>query len=85
MTQLNSKITTNELTRFEKIPTNIFEEAIDASKEIANVIADTIREKAKEGKNCVLGLATGSSPIKVYAELIRLHQEENLSFKNVIS
>ena len=85
MTQLNSTITTNELTRFEKIPTNIFEEAIDASKEIANVIADTIREKAKEGKNCVLGLATGSSPIKVYAELIRLHQEENLSFKNVIS
>ena len=34
---------------------------------------------------CVLGLATGSSPITIYSELVRLHKEENLSFKNVIT
>jgi glucosamine-6-phosphate deaminase len=32
-----------------------------------------------------LGLATGSSPIKVYQELVRMHKEEGLSFKNVIT
>ena len=34
---------------------------------------------------CVLGLATGSSPISVYKRLIELHQKEGLSFKNVIT
>jgi len=33
----------------------------------------------------VLGLATGSSPLSVYRELVRLHKEEGLSFKNVIT
>ena len=84
MTQVYSNLEINKQARFEKIPTIIFEEAIDASKEIAKVIANTIHTKQKAGKKCVLGLATGSSPIKIYAELVRLHQEEGLSFKNVI-
>ena len=42
-------------------------------------------KKQKENKNCVLGLATGSSPISVYNELVRMHKEEGLSFKNVIT
>ena len=44
-----------------------------------------IRERAAEGKNCVLGLATGSTPVGVYDELVRLHREEGLSLANVIT
>jgi glucosamine-6-phosphate deaminase len=44
-----------------------------------------IRSKAAAGQNCVLGLATGSTPTGVYAELIRMHQTEGLSFKNVLT
>lgn len=58
---------------------------MSGSKYIAKEIASLIREREKNGKKCVLGLATGSSPVKVYAELIRMHKEENLSFKNVVS
>jgi glucosamine-6-phosphate deaminase len=70
---------------YEKIPTRIFNDPREASKSVALEIADLIRTKAKEGKKCVLGLATGSSPKTVYAELIRMHKEEGLSFKNVVS
>lgn len=70
---------------FEKIPTSIYPSADTASKSVAKEIADLIRARQKEGKKAILGLATGSSPKKVYAELIRLHKEEGLSFKNVIS
>lgn len=70
---------------YEKIPTRIFKDPKEASRSVAHEIADLIRSKAKEGKKCVLGLATGSSPMTVYAELIRLHREEGLSFKNVVS
>ncbi|ADQ17863.1 glucosamine-6-phosphate deaminase [Leadbetterella byssophila] len=70
---------------YEKIPTRIFADPKEASKSVAKEIADLIRQKQKEGKNCVLGLATGSSPKTVYAELVRMHKEEGLSFKNVIS
>jgi len=52
---------------------------------VANEIAILIRKKQKEKKHCVLGLATGSSPISVYNELVRMYKEEGLSFSNVIS
>ncbi len=74
-----------EETRFEKIHNIIFESAKDASIEVAHEIADLIRRKQDKGKTCVLGLATGSSPISVYQELVRLHKEEGLSFKNVVT
>ena len=74
-----------EETRFEKIHNIIFESAKDASIEVAHEIADLIRKKQDKGKTCVLGLATGSSPISVYQELVRLHKEEGLSFKNVVT
>lgn len=73
------------ITNTEKIPTQIFETAAGASKSVAQEIADLIRDKAAKNENCVLGLATGSTPIAVYSELIRMHQEEGLSFKNVIT
>ena len=70
---------------FERIPTTIFDDSEKASKAVALEIAALIRQKAKENKPAVLGLATGSSPKKVYQELIRMHKEEGFSFKNVIT
>ena len=70
---------------FERIPTTIFDDSEKASKAVALEIAALIRQKTKENKPAVLGLATGSSPKKVYQELIRMHKEEGLSFKNVIT
>src|SRR3954453_16815801 len=69
----------------EKIPTLVFADSIQGSKVVAREIADIIVEAQQKGRNAVLGLATGSTPKKVYAELIRLHNEEGLSFKNVVS
>jgi len=71
--------------RFENIDTVIFEDSYSASKEVAKQIADLIRVKQAQKQPCILGLATGSSPKGLYAELVRLHKEEGLSFKNVIT
>ncbi len=70
---------------YEKIPTRIFADPKKASAAVAKEIADLIRKKQKEGKKAILGLATGSSPKTVYAELIRMHREDDLSFHNVIT
>ena len=74
-----------EDTRFEKIHNVIFKNSTDASIIVAQEIADLIRSKQEKNKKCVLGLATGSSPIKVYQELVRMHKEEGLSFDNVVT
>ncbi len=71
--------------RFENIETEIFDNSISASKAVAKEIADLIRVKQAQKQPCILGLATGSSPKGLYAELVRLHKEEGLSFKNVIT
>lgn len=73
------------LRKYEKAPTKIFDGPDEGSVWIAHEIASLIKEKATQNKMCVLGLATGSSPVGVYNELVRLHKEENLSFKNVIT
>ena len=72
------------LTRFEKIPTTIYESADEGSFSIANEIATQIRKKQEAGKPFVLGLPGGRSPQSVYKDLIRMHKEENLSFQNVV-
>ena len=69
----------------EKLPVKIWEESKDASIHIARSIGLAIRQKQQDGEHIVLGLATGSSPVKVYEELVRLHKEEGLSFQNVIT
>jgi len=69
----------------ERIRTVIVDDHDDIGRLVARRIADTIRAKAAAGGRAVLGLATGSTPIGVYRELIRLHREEGLSFANVIS
>jgi len=73
------------LTYHENIPTKIFDTSSDGSKFVANEIADLIRTNNASDESTVLGLATGSTPTEVYAELIRLHKEEGLTFKNVIT
>ncbi len=67
----------------EKIPVKIFKSAEDGSVFVAGEIAQLIRKSQSEKKHCVLGLPTGSTPTAVYAALARMHQQENLSFKNV--
>ena len=69
----------------ERIAVRIFKRASQASIAAAGEIAKLIRERATEGKDCVLGLATGSTPVRIYAELVRMHQEEGLSFANVVT
>ncbi len=71
--------------RFENIETVIYDHSISASYAVAREIANLIRAKQVQKQPCVLGLATGSSPKGLYAELVRLHKEEGLSFKNVIT
>ena len=70
---------------FEKIPVKIFPTTKDGSVYVAQEIAALIREKEARGETCVLGMATGTTPILLYAELVRMHREEGLSFKNVIT
>ncbi len=69
----------------EKIPCHVFRHAQDASVYVAGQIAELIRQRQEANQACVLGLATGSTPVSVYNELVRLHQEEGLSFENVIT
>jgi len=74
-----------EATRHERIPTRIFDDHDDLSRAVAARIAELVRERAAEGRPAVLGLATGSTPIGVYRELVRRHREEGLSFRHVVS
>ncbi len=67
------------------IPVKVFETPQEAAKSLASEVAELIRSRAAEGKNVVLGLATGATPLPFYAELVRMHKEEGLSFANVIS
>jgi glucosamine-6-phosphate deaminase len=70
---------------FEKIEVSIYPDIKEGSSAIAKSIATLIRSKQKAKQKCVLGLATGSSPKTLYAELVRMHKEEGLSFKNVVT
>ena len=70
---------------FEKIPVKILSNVTEGSKMVALEIAQLIREKAARNEKCVLGMATGNTPVLLYKELVRMHREEGLSFKNVIT
>jgi glucosamine-6-phosphate deaminase len=69
----------------EKVPVVIVEEYDDIARILAGRIETLIRTKRAAGEKAVLGLATGSTPIGIYRELIRLHRDEGLDFSNVIS
>lgn len=74
-----------EETRFEKIPVSVYRSENEGTLLVADRIAQIILDKQQKGEVAVLGLATGASPIKVYQELVRKHQEEGLSFRNVVT
>ncbi|MEO3403058.1 glucosamine-6-phosphate deaminase [Mucilaginibacter sp. CAU 1740] len=74
-----------EETRYEKLPVSVYSDAKAGSVAVADRIAKLIKAKQARGEKAVLGLATGVTPIAVYSELVRQHNEEGLSFKNVIT
>ena len=74
----------SEITRMEKIPTDIFPSIDEGAQHIASQIAAEIVARQHEGRFCVLGLGTGSSLTPVYQELIKMHKEKQLSFHNVV-
>ncbi|MFT3788158.1 MAG: glucosamine-6-phosphate deaminase [Tepidisphaeraceae bacterium] len=73
------------LSSVEKAPVSVYTTSSSASHAVAKEIADLIRSRAKAGQRVVLGLATGSTPTGVYGELVRMHKDEGLSFKNVVT
>ncbi|RFC47636.1 MAG: glucosamine-6-phosphate deaminase [Verrucomicrobia bacterium] len=70
--------------RFERVRVVEFADSIQPSRQLAEEVAVLIRAATPE-RPFVIGLATGSTPVPFYRELIRLHREEGLSFRNVIS
>lgn len=82
--QPKTAVERSELTRFEKIHTDIFPKTEDAVDNIADAIEREIKAKAQENKPCLLALGTGQSLTPIYEELVRRHQCEGLSFRNVI-
>ncbi|WP_026903333.1 glucosamine-6-phosphate deaminase [Pedobacter glucosidilyticus] len=80
-----SRLNLLEETRFEKLPVTVFTDQHAASINVAQRIANLIKAKQQKGEKAILGLATGATPVGVYAELVRMHKEEGLSFKNVIT
>ncbi|WP_221030159.1 glucosamine-6-phosphate deaminase [Actomonas aquatica] len=69
----------------ERIPTAVFPDNQAAVRHVADAIETLVRERAAAGQPAVLGLATGSTPVPLYRELIRRHREEGLSFAHVIT
>lgn len=72
------------LTRFEKVPTNIYETMEEGAKAIADEIIRKVQERQREGKFCTIAAGTGASLRPLYAELVRRHKEEGVSFRNVV-
>ena len=69
----------------EKLCTLVFADHGALAVAVAARMAELIRERTAAARPVVLGLATGSTPIGVYRELIRLHREEGLSFRRVVT
>src|SRR5215472_4189076 len=68
-----------------RIPTLVFPTSGLASRHVALMIESLIRQNNSAGRATVLGLATGSTPVGLYRELIRLHKEAGLDFSRVIT
>lgn len=68
-----------------RLPCYVFDSGHDLALHVARIIASVIRERNALGQNAVLGLPTGSTPVGVYRELIRMHREDGLDFSNVVA
>lgn len=71
------------LRRLERLPVEIIDPPDSLARAVAHRIATLIRSRARKGRRTVLGLTTGSTPVGVYRELVRMHEEEGLSFATV--
>jgi glucosamine-6-phosphate deaminase len=71
--------------RYEHAALAVFKNNAGASRSVALEIAALIRQRQRQGRRAVLGLATGSTPLGLYAELVRMHREDGLSFANVVT
>jgi glucosamine-6-phosphate deaminase len=69
----------------ERIATRVFDDHDALAVSVARRIADVMHTRSAAGRRAVLGLATGSTPLGVYRELVRMHREEGLSFRNVVT
>ena len=67
------------------LPTFVFDSHQDLARHVGAMIAGVVRERAAQGQKAVLGLPTGSTPVGVYRELIRLHTEDGLDLSNVVT
>src|SRR5260221_14359406 len=68
-----------------KIPTLVFPTSAQAARHVALMIESLIRQNNSANRPTVLGLATGSTPVGLYRELIRLHQDAGLDFSRVVT
>ncbi len=84
MYQTDDVIEQSRICRMEKLPTTIFETAKQGAVEVARTIATRIRQRQSEGEKFVLSLVCGRSMTDIFAELVRMHNEEALSFRNVV-
>jgi glucosamine-6-phosphate deaminase len=73
------------LSRYEKLPVAIYEDAPGAAKEIAREIIREMLQKQQQGKSFVLGISGGVSPVPVYEELVKQHKEGGVSFRNLVA
>jgi glucosamine-6-phosphate deaminase len=67
------------------LPTLVFESSDDLARHVAGVVAGIIRDRRRQGQRAVLGLPTGSTPVGVYQELVRMHREDGLDFSQVVA
>jgi glucosamine-6-phosphate deaminase len=71
--------------RTEQIPVVVANSYESLARGIADRIAEILRRSRAEGRRAVLGLATGSTPVGIYRELIRMHREEGLDWSHVVT
>lgn len=76
-------INTDFTKRHEKVPVDIFEDADAASLLVAEGISEVIKKRRRKNQACLLGLSASSSVVQVYEELVKLHKQNEVSFKNV--
>ena len=74
----------SEITRFEKVPTDIFPTIEEGAVDIANQLEADIKKREQEGRKFVMGVGSGSSLTPIFQELIRRHEAGRLSFSNVV-
>lgn len=83
-TTSQSVLRTREVERTQ-IPCYVFDSGLELAGHVGQIVMNLIRERQSLGRHAVLGLPTGSTPVGIYRELIRLHKEEGLSFANVVT